>query len=129
MEQVFIEGTSKSPKITLDPLSGIIELSGRSIPENPEKLFKPVKHWLEEYLNSPQSTTTVNFDLEYFNTSTSMWIFHMLKDLEKLNTSRGNITVNWFYTDDDDLDIADELKGLVDVPFNTIQKTEEVVLV
>ena len=42
MDKISIEGTPKTPGIKLDPEAGIIEISGRSIPENSIEFYKPV---------------------------------------------------------------------------------------
>ena len=84
MDKINIEGTPKTPAIKLDPEAGIIEISGRSIPENSIEFYKPVMDWLNEYAENAKSETAVNIILEYFNTSSSKCILDVFKKLETI---------------------------------------------
>ena len=72
MESLLIEGTAKTPNIRFDADHGLIEVKGRSIPENSIEFYKPLIDWLEKYSQNPKQTTKVNIQLEYFNTWKSM---------------------------------------------------------
>ena len=41
MEAIVIEGTQKTPSVKFDGKTGIIEIKGRSIPENSIEFYKP----------------------------------------------------------------------------------------
>jgi len=45
MELVTLEGTKKTPEVTLDPM-GKIKLRGRSIPEDPSKFYEDILGWI-----------------------------------------------------------------------------------
>ncbi|MFN4811466.1 MAG: SiaC family regulatory phosphoprotein, partial [Bacteroidota bacterium] len=49
METLLIEGSAKTPTIKFDAEQGIIEIKGRSIPENSIEFYKPLIDWLEKY--------------------------------------------------------------------------------
>ena len=49
MEALSIEGTAKTPSVKFDGHDGVIEIKGRSIPENSIEFYKPLVEWLEEY--------------------------------------------------------------------------------
>ena len=74
MEKFSIDGTPKTPSISFDLASGVLEIKGRSIPENSIEFYKPLVDSLEKYAGSPKSATNVNIQLEYFNTSSSKCI-------------------------------------------------------
>ena len=42
MDNIKIEGTSKTPTVEFDRESGVLEIRGRSIPENSIDFYKPV---------------------------------------------------------------------------------------
>ena len=104
MENLFIQPSRKTPKITLDAQSGQLEISGRSIPENAIEFFKPVYDWLEAYqAQHPAPTQTeLNVKLEYFNTSSSKCLVEVFRRLEYLQEAGGAVTINWFYEEDDE---------------------------
>ena len=63
MEPLIIEGTAKTPNVKFDGGQGLIEVKGRSIPENSIEFYKPLVDWLEEYGKTPASLTKVNIQL------------------------------------------------------------------
>jgi len=122
METLNINPTQKTPTIVLDPKQGIIEIKGRSHPENSAEFYRPVMNWLNDYSVRPSEKTTVNVQLELFNTSSSKCILDMFKKLESMHKSNYKVEVNWFYEDDDEdgLDAGENYKYMVGVPFNLI---------
>jgi hypothetical protein len=123
MEFMNIEGTPKTPSITLNPESGIIEIKGRSIPENSIEFYKPIVDWLEDYANAPKEKTVVNIQLEYFNTSSSKCILDVFKKLENLKKGKNDIVVNWYYEEDDEdmLEAGEDYESIIKVPFKMIE--------
>jgi hypothetical protein len=85
MSNFVLEGSPKTPTVNLSADKGVLELKGRSIPENSIEFYKPIFDWVENYGNSPKPETQVNVVLEYFNTSSSKCILDFFKKLEILN--------------------------------------------
>ena len=54
MESIKIDGTPKTPTVNFDIESGLLELIGRSIPENSIEFYKPVLEGLDQYSGSPK---------------------------------------------------------------------------
>lgn len=80
MDLLLITGTEKTPTVKFDALNGLIEISGKSIPEDTHEFFKPLIERVDKYIQTPQKQTIVNIKLEYFNTSTSKVLFDVLKN-------------------------------------------------
>lgn len=123
MELINIEGTPKTPTVIMNPESGVVEIKGRSIPENSIEFYKPIVDWLEEYGKTPQVKTVVNVRLEYFNTSSSKCILDVFKKLEVLKKNQNDIVINWFYEEDDEdmLEAGEDYESIIKVPFKMIQ--------
>lgn len=102
MKSIVIEGTKISPKINFDYDNGLIELAGRSLPEQAHDLYKPLIKWVEEYRTNPQDTTTVNLRLEYINSSSNKYILQILKKIDELHRGGNNVNITWFYDEEDD---------------------------
>ena len=109
MESISIEGTPKTPTVNFDAATGIVEIKGRSIPENSIEFYRPLVEWLEDYSKGPQKLTTVNIQLEYFNTSSSRLILDVLDILKKFQDEGHKVKVNWHF-DPDDPDVKDEVE-------------------
>ena len=82
MEDLKHEGSAKTPVVEFSS-NGELLLKGRSIPENSIEFYKPLIEWLESYSESPNSTTVLSVQLEYFNTSSSKCILDVFKKLEQ----------------------------------------------
>lgn len=118
MQNLHYEATHSTPGITLDSDSGTITMYGRSIPENALNVYRPVLEWLDAYMVKPKKVTTLNFKIEFFNTSSSKFILQILKKLEELHKQKFTVEVNWYYNDPDIRDLAEDYRELVGVPFN-----------
>ena len=126
MEKITIEPTPKTPSVSFDFEKGFLEIKGRSIPENSIEFYKPIVESLEKYGISPSSVTTVNIQLEYFNTSSSKCILDVFKRLESIHKSGNQLVVNWYYEQDDEdmLEAGEDYQAIINVPFKMIQITE-----
>ena len=123
METIAIEGTPKTPTINFDIEKGFLEIKGRSIPENSIEFYKPLVDWLEKYAAKPKSTTNVNIQLEYFNTSSSKCILDVFKKLEFIHKNGSEIVINWYYEQDDEdmLEAGEDYQAIINVPFKMIE--------
>ena len=123
MEPILIEGTPKTPSVKYDPEKGVIEIKGRSIPENSIEFYKPLVDWLEDYSKSPKEKTLVNVQLEYFNTSSSKCILDVFKKLEAIHKSNHDVLINWYYEEDDEdmLEAGEDYESIIRVPFKMIE--------
>ena len=101
-EKFQISGENYIPTIDFDATTNILEISGESYHEYTIEFYQPVFDWLKAYLDENRPAITFNFKMTYFNTSTSrrfLEIFDMLEDYQ--NSGKGNITVNWYFQEDD----------------------------
>ena len=123
MENLKHEGSSKTPEVDFNS-SGELLLKGRSIPENSIEFYKPLIEWLESYSESPNSTTVLSVQLEYFNTSSSKCILDVFKKLESVSGSE--ISVKWHYEEDDEdmLEAGEDYEAIIDLPFEMIEVEE-----
>ncbi|MGC9374370.1 MAG: DUF1987 domain-containing protein [Bacteroidales bacterium] len=123
MELISIEGTPKTPAVSFNAETGVIEIKGRSIPENSIEFYRPLVEWLEEYSKNPQKLTTVNIQLEYFNTSSSKCILDVFKKLESIKKARNDVIINWYYEEDDEdmLEAGEDYESIIRIPFKMIE--------
>ena len=123
MEPISIEGTPKTPTVKFDAEQGIIEIKGRSIPENSIEFYKPLVDWLEDYKSDPLPKTKVNIQLEYFNTSSSKCILDVFKKLEAIHKSKNEVEINWYYEEDDEdmLEAGEDYESIIRIPFKMIE--------
>ena len=126
MEKFCLTGSAKTPTISLDGETGVLEFKGRSIPENSVEFFAPIKKWLNEYEVKPRQETIVDMKLEYFNTSSSKCILDMFKHLEKINDAKNSVVVNWYFekNDEDMAEAGEDYGAIISLPFKFIEVDE-----
>ena len=84
-QSLIIDETSKTPQVELNPFTGDFIFSGRSIPENAAKVYEPILNWVSDYILHARPTTNLRLNLEYFNTSSSLWLAKIFKVLVRIN--------------------------------------------
>jgi len=123
MNPFTAEQTPKTPHINFDPATGIFELNGKSVPENSVIYYKPLFDWLDQYVQNPAKNTTLTVQLDYFNTSSAKCIVDLFKKIELIYKSgKGEVVINWMYNepDEDMLEVGEDYKSIIKVPFNLI---------
>ena len=122
MERLLVGATNKTPLIHLDADKGLIELKGRSTPEDIDKLYLPVIAWIDAYLKNPNPITTVNFHFEYFNSSTTKALMRLINRLVVVHKQGGTLLViNWLYYDEDMLEYGEDFQDLAGIEFNFLE--------
>jgi len=127
MQNLEITGTAKTPSILFNSETGILEIKGRSIPENAIDFFKPLVDWLEDYTKATKDVTQTNIQLEYFNTSSSKCILDIFKKLESINKQdNSEVIINWYYEEDDEdmLEAGEDYQSILKIPFKMIEIEE-----
>jgi hypothetical protein len=115
--QNFITGpTLKTPQIELNQSKGELIFSGRSIPENAAKVYEPAFEWVNKYILDPRPTTNCSFNLEYYNTASSLWLAKILKALIHIKNPDCVLFIHIYLPIDDYLEI-EELGDLKDAFF------------
>jgi SiaC family regulatory phosphoprotein len=121
MENLEIQPTNDTPKVHCD-VQGEILMSGRSLPENPIKLYEPLFNWAQQF---EKESILLNFKLEYFNTASSKQIFNLIKIFVE-NPKVKDVLVKWHYEegDYDSKETGEHFSHLFKIPFEFIEYAE-----
>lgn len=121
-EDLKIERGEDTPAISFSRSGGMLHLSGRSLPEDAFSFYKPVFDWLDAYLQSPHSETTLTVNLEYFNTASAKQVFRIIGLMSAL-AKTGKVKVIWHY-DEGDRDMrssGERFSKLCGLPFEFVK--------
>lgn len=123
LNRLYIKGTSKTPEVDFSP--GVIEISGRSIPEDSVAFYQPLVRWIETYVVNPEKFTKVNFRIEYINSGSNRFVYAILKMLDECYKQGHNISITWYYEEDDDTikGLGNDLKTFLKVPVTLMEMT------
>lgn len=127
MEKIFLEPTKVTPLVNFDPNAGILELKGRSSPENSIQFYAKIIEGLEDYVLNGEGDFVATFAFEYFNTSSSKCLFDVFKRLSKIDASGKGLTINWYYEEDDDdmMEAGEDYSDLLGLDFNFMEIEED----
>lgn len=130
MNPLLIDTTKITPKISFEPEKRMFEIAGESRPENVKEFYEPLLKWLDQYsteinsqkLNFSDNPLTFNFKLDYFNSSSSKFIFDIIKKIVEMHSNGINVKIDWYYEDgDDDMrDAGSELSRMVKFEFGFV---------
>lgn len=121
MKRVEYAQKRTTPYILVDTSAGLIKLEGRSSPENAREFYSPILDALSSGAFD-DTTITIDFKIEYMNTSSTKCIFMIFSRLGKLHSDGVEVNVNW-YSEEDDYDLietGEDFEELSEIAFNYI---------
>jgi hypothetical protein len=118
MEKIVIQEELKNcPGISYYPDKNILELVGRSIPENPELIFRRLDEWITLHFEK-NNGLVVNVQLEYINSGSSKYLYEILKKLTGYGRSGKQVKLKWLYEEDDEsmLELGEHYRDTAGIP-------------
>jgi hypothetical protein len=118
MEKFVIQEELKNcPGIAFYPDNNKLELVGRSIPENPELIFRRLEEWLTLHFEK-NNALDVSIQLEYINSGSSKYLYEILKRLTGYGKSGKSVKMKWLYEEDDEgmLELGEHYRDTAGIP-------------
>ena len=114
LKNIYIEATAKTPQIDLNHLTGEFIFAGKSIPENPAKIYDSILEWMKEYIKNPRQTTNLRLNIEYFNTASIIWIAKIVKALCSMKEPENTLIIHLYFDIEefDSMEIEDVKEAL-----------------
>jgi hypothetical protein len=118
-KQVIQEELKNCPGITFYPGTNKLEMIGRSIPENPELIFRRFDNWITQHFDN-NGSLDINFQLEYINSGSSKYLYEILKRLTGFRKSGKDIKMKWRYEEDDEamLELGEHYRDTAGIPLD-----------
>jgi len=108
MENLLIKATNYTPEIGLDAQTNILNIKGKSYPENSFAFYAPVIEWVDKYLHLPSTQKVIlNLEIEYMNSSSLKAYFDLL-DVIEVSSDEKKLDIEIYWIFDADNDIAEE---------------------
>lgn len=119
MSPLYVESSKRTPEIDFNNFTGELILSGQSIPENAYNIYNDLYNWTLEYCKKPVKKTNFRLYLEYFNTSSSIWIAKIVRALSSATIEDYSLILHLYFNieeieDLDSEDIKDMIHPIVD---------------
>lgn len=122
MEKLKIPARLDTPYVFFDEETGVFEVSGKSLPEDALKFYKPILLWIEEYMRSPRDLTILNLKFVYINTASSKMVIEIINAFVKNKHPKKELRINWYYKreDEEQREEGEDYSEMVKYPFNFI---------
>lgn len=103
IEALHLMATRTTPEVILNPSKGIFKISGRSMPEDCRNFYQPIINWVRRFSKIDGVQITVEFDLDYFNSSTAVFLLYIMKIFNEMNAKElSKVVFVWKYQIDDE---------------------------
>jgi hypothetical protein len=118
-----IKETVFTPSVKILGEEHRIVISGQSRLEDPTSFYEELVKIFDTTIDEIKTHVSIDFQLNYMNSSSSKWLFHILKGIQNKYNGKKLITVNWFYDSDDEsmLEAGEVFQSLLNLPFNTVE--------
>ncbi len=116
-KHIIQEELRNCPAIVYYPETNKLEMVGRSIPENPELIFRKLEDWIVLHFEKYNSLN-INIRLEYINSGSSKYLYEILKKLTAYGESGKNVNMRWLYEEDDEamLELGEHYRDTAGIP-------------
>lgn len=127
MNKLLILASDETPQILFDPSRGILDISGRSLPEDITEFYTPLEDAVKVYIGKPQPVTTINFDLTYLNSASTKRVLEIITLFEAIYRKGSKIVFNWYHDefDEDMREEGEEFARLTEIPIKIISKSSK----
>ena len=100
---------------------GLIKFTGNSYPENAVDFFQPLLQWVKAYVRFHRQKTLVEFRVNYFNTSSSKYLFQILELLDSFRAKGNQVDIEWVVNEENEemLDTWREIMGELELEYRT----------
>jgi hypothetical protein len=118
MEKLVIQEELKNcPGIVYYPDTNKLDIAGRSIPENPEIIFRKLEEWIAVHFEKSNGLD-VNIQLEYINSGSSKYLYEVLKRLTAYRRAGKTVKLKWLYEEDDEamLELGEHYRDTAGIP-------------
>lgn len=122
LQRLTLEAGISTPAVNLDPVSGLIMLSGESYPENSQEFYRPIQDWVDSLLASGAKVVAVDLALSYINTGSIKSLMDLFDTLEDAYGSGRRVSVTWRYASGNPRarEAAEEFREDVSFPFDIV---------
>lgn len=108
------------PGINFNGDTGVLEIEGRSLPEDAIVYYSPAIDWVKDYALNPKPKTVFELNIHYMNSASAKRIVDMLEILDGVKKQGFGVEVVWKYRAEDDecLEEGYGMARMCEIPFS-----------
>ena len=118
MKNLILQQTDETPYLEFKA-DGHLLVKGISIPENISKFYAEPIHWLNDLKTKKPHEITLNFQIEYINTSSTRVFIDIIRLVDSFKDENTQVEVVWSHEvgDEDNIELGEELQFSSKVKF------------
>ncbi len=115
------------PEVNFNKETLTFKISGNSYPENCEKIYEPIKKFIEHYSESGNKTLNLDFHFNLINSTSTVYVAQIIVRVAELAKKGLDVSVKWYYDqyDEELLDLGEKLSSISSLVFEYIPIVEE----
>lgn len=123
MDDLIIEKTNETPAINFNSTSGVLKISGRAYSNDISTFYKNLSNWLEEYLKMPQDITTIELQLDYYNSIFIKLLFYFFEKSKIVFQKNKKLIIKWHHQkgDEESIDDAIRISKIINLPIERVE--------
>ena len=123
MNDLIIERTQETPEINFNSKSGVLKISGRAYSNDINMFYKKLNIWLEEYLKHPSDITTLELQLDYYNSIFIKLLYYFFEKSKIVIQKDRKLIIKWHHQkdDEDSIDDAIRISKIINLPIEKVE--------
>ena len=119
MKNIGVSPSEDGPEISFDEENRIFKISGNSYPENCEKIYEPIKQFLEDYKIEENGKLNFDFHFNLINSTSTVYLAQIIMKIAGLSKEGLSVLVKWYYDryDEELLELGEKLASISNLPF------------
>ena len=111
-----------TPEVIFDKENKVFQISGNSYPENCEKIYEPIKLFLDEYKVISDEELNFEFKFNLINSTSTVYLVQIIMKIAQLSEKGLNISISWQYDNYDEelLELGEKLATISNLPFTYV---------
>jgi len=127
MENINHTATKDSPEIIFDNTTKTLQILGNSFPEDCEKIYSPIKLFLDKYDIKKNKLLNFDFHFNLINSTSTVYLAQIISKSAGLNKQGLPVNIKWRYYEYDEemLDLGEKLSSISNLPIEYISIKED----
>ena len=127
MENINRSPSEDGPEIEFNNEKKLFKITGNSYPENCEKIFEPVKNFLNNYNIEDNKELNFHFHFNLINSTSTVYVAQIVVKVAELVKKGLKVSIKWYYDqyDEELLDLGEKMASISKLPIEYIPVLDE----
>jgi len=127
MRNIYQSPSEDGPEINFNEENKTFKITGNSYPENCEKIYEPILHFIENYKVEENKTLNFYFHFNLINSTSTVYVAQMVIKIAELVEKGLTVSLKWHYDkfDEELLDLGEKLASISKLPIEFIAVDDE----